>query len=168
MNRQVCKNLFEIPESPELPARRFRAIYGTYGQYWTQLHLDLHEDNHFYDYHEFRRILESPVNEVALAYWDRVREVDDPYWKLCSVTAPWLSKLGSDAEYGVFCDICEDIGPYHIEPCIPRSIREGKAINGADCWEVAYPYPARIPFMTAQELEEHQQTEHAGGGKAGS
>jgi hypothetical protein len=71
---------------------------------------------------------------------------------LCSVMAPWLSKRGSQVEYGVFCDLCED--PNLREQAVPSSLQEGD-------WDVEYPNPPRIPFMQLGDLAEHKRIYHA-------
>jgi hypothetical protein len=147
----------ELSISDELdsaPIRSFRASPGKYGSHWNQFEVSSDEDTTFYDYHEFYSILYE-YEDACLR--GRVEAELDRAWMLCSVMAPWLSKRGSQVEYGVFCDLCED--PNLREEAVPSSLQEARDVEGD--WDVEYPNPLRIPFMQLGDLAEHKRIYHA-------
>jgi hypothetical protein len=112
------------------------------------------QDRWFYDYKEFRTAFWSEDRKSKFDMWDHLHHVEDSCWKLCSVMAPWSSKLGSHVEYGVFCEACAaDVRGKKNVPLIAKE-------NGEDGCQVGYPDPKRIPFLTVEQLEEHNLKEH--------
>jgi hypothetical protein len=140
---------FEFPQ-----VRSFRGITGKYGSYWNEFEIFPDDNTTFYHYHEFFSILYGNGDN---RFRGRVEAELDPSWTLCSVMAHWLSKRGSQAEYGVFCDLCQD--PNLRDDAGPSSLQEAREVEGD--WCVEYPNPLRIPFMQLEDLEEYKQTHHA-------
>jgi hypothetical protein len=78
-----------------------------------------------------------------------------------------LSKFGTQAEQGVFCDVCEHTilsGQYNV----PESISKARLVLEMDPadeeyveYKYAFPNPMEISFLTVQQLEEHMKTVHA-------
>lgn len=73
--------------------------------------------------------------EIEFEAFDRNTAEDDPYWSLTSVKAPWLDKLGTHAEYGVFCNTCVANGVHHMIPSAPNL--------------------SVVPFMKQSDLAKH-------------
>jgi hypothetical protein len=106
-------------------------------------------------------------NVAEFALYETASAQHHPYWKLCSVQAPWLSKFGTQAEQGVFCDVCEHTilsGQYNV----PESISKARLVLEMDPadeeyveYKYAFPNPMEISFLTVQQLEEHMKTVHA-------
>jgi hypothetical protein len=109
----------------------------------------------------------NPRNVTDFALYEAASAQHDPYWKLCSVQASWLSKLGAKAEQGVFCELCEHTtssGQHNVPESIGRA-REVLEMDPADEayveYDYAFPNPMEMPFLTVQQVEEHMKTVHA-------
>lgn len=70
------------------------------------MHGELKTEEHarFYEYEDVKAMINSESNADIFDEWDMMHCNEDQYWKLCSVATPWIQKLGSHTEYGVFCD----------------------------------------------------------------
>jgi hypothetical protein len=111
---------------------------------------------------------DNPRSVAEFAVYDNLLAYDDSYWKLCSVQAPWLSKLDTRAEQGVFCQLCEDTKSLNDGHNVPKSIGKGREMLKTDLadeeyvrYEYALPSPIEIPYLTVHQLEEHMKMVHA-------
>jgi hypothetical protein len=128
------------------PPHSFLAIIGDYGlDSDDDFDLSRCEMEVYYDYDEVKAAIWSGDNKVAklgFEAFDCNKAKDDPYWRLTSVKAPWLDKLGTHAEYGVFCNIC----------------------MANEAWYVFSSTPdlSVVPLMRLRDLTEHMEKEHIG------
>jgi hypothetical protein len=139
-----------------------------YSKFWLKVDAPGGPRELFWDFADVKAAFlepNNPGNVAEFALFETAAR-EDPYWKLCSVQAPWLSKFGIQAEQGVFCAVCEHTissGQYNVPESISKA-REVLEMDPADEEYVEYDYafsnPMELPFLTVQQLEEHMKTVH--------
>lgn len=160
--RTGCK-----PDLGLLPTARFKAIPGRYGcENW-----DAKEPSHyFYNFDDMKSAFLCDETEQEFTDYEQMTAEYNWIWRLCSVAAPWLSKVGMTTETGVFCEICGvfdpdnmdyDPGPRKLSR-EPWSIRQAKEEHGSPShWTYYYkPDPMWLKFMTVSELKKHMAKKH--------
>jgi len=127
-----------------LPPHSFLTVIGEYGSS-PQATLSRREREVYYDYDEVKAAIwsgDSRVAKLRFEAFDHIAAEDDMYWSLTSVKAPWLDKIGTRAEYGVFCNIC-----VANEACSKYS---------------SAPDLSMVPFMRLPDLTDHMEKYHKG------
>jgi hypothetical protein len=76
--------------------------------------------------------------------------------------------MGTRAEQGVFCEVCEHSLSLSDNHKVPKSIGKGREIFAVDpadegylSYDYAFPNPMEIPYFTVEQLEEHMKKVHA-------
>jgi hypothetical protein len=152
---EVMLNLNFGFEINQLPSRSFQPILCEYNEYFELSELE----GPFFDYQEVKAALWSKQKDHLFKTYENLSALEDPFWNLCSIPAPWISKLGIHADFGVLCELCTPIDPRSNQRrSLAQMAEPGEAV-GSDRYVSSYDFEA-MSFLRMTELDEHMQKMH--------
>lgn len=159
-----AKELYGLTQADMIGLKKFKAVEGDYGKYWNYIKVhklpnpNISSPNYpwYYDGHD--------VIERAASLGKKGKRTGfvwpfkfDPSSKYTAVFAPWLNEKEADADFGVFCHLCQETETAKI--ALYGSPR-GSRYNLYYTSRAEHPNPRVITFCTDDGLAEHMRRAH--------
>jgi hypothetical protein len=138
--------------------RKFSALHDDPEEYRGLTRLGKRDKRVFHDYVEISEMVKTDQNRRWFDRFDQQTYLDDPFWKLCVATTPWLSVQSFRAEYGIFCSSRESSESDGSAVLLSIGDANSSPLDGE---LLVYPDLHCISFMTSDQLEVHMAMRHS-------